>query len=348
MEKSIEFHFKGIEEDISSLPVEYMINLLTNMQDLMYFMVSAKEGKVYNQRFKASKDVKNQYIMQCELPERGCYAQTISIDDKTVPPLLAGVSTEHIADDIERFLFNIREDKESEINHYFSSQKQLSKALTYVRKAFPAADNNIYVSVNDNNALDSRIIQDKVTHIIDKIQPKIEEHMGIITGRLKSINFDERKIVIQYPVTKKDLDCFYNDDIEDMLIDNRRQLLQITGDVTLDDDNYPRKISDVINIQEIDLSPILLSEISYGDLTLRFKNPVHLIPELDETEQLYKVSFQDLCIDINEYTRIDLENAVSEHIVFLWNEYAKEKNENLTNEAIILKNKLLQLIEEVH
>ena len=59
MKKTIEFHFNGVDEDISTLPVEYMINLLSNMQDLMYFIVSAKEGKNFNQRFKASKDIKD-------------------------------------------------------------------------------------------------------------------------------------------------------------------------------------------------------------------------------------------------------------------------------------------------
>lgn len=346
MKKTIEFHFKGVDEDISTLPVEYMINLLSNMQDLMYFMVSAKEGKTFNRRFKASKDIKDKYIMECELPKQGCYAQTISIEDKTVP-LLDAVRTEHIADDITNFLFNIREDREGYILNYFSTQKQLSKALTYVRKAFPPVDNNIYVSVNDNEKLDSREIQTKTTHIIDRLQPEIEGHMGIITGRLKSINFDERKLVIQYPITKKDLDCFYNEEIEDMLIDNRRQLIQITGNVSLNDDDTPKDISDVINIQEVDLSSISLDLICGGGVTLRFKNTLHINPTLDETEQLYKASLQELDIDVYEYTRADLESAVSEQILFLWNEYAKESDDKLTKDAILLKNKLLELIEEV-
>lgn len=346
MKKAIEFHFKGVDEDISTLPVEYMINLLSNMQELMYFMVSAKEGKVYNQRFKASKNIKDNYVMECELPKKGCYAQTISIEDKTVPPLFSAICSGHIADEIEDFLSNIRNDKEKEVRASFPTQRQLSKALTYVRNAFPSSDKGIYVSVNNNNSLDSRIIQDKVTRIIDRTKPEIEEHMKIVTGRLKSINFDERKIVIQYPVTKKNLDCFYNDDVEDMLIENRRQLIQIIGDVTLDDNDIPKKISDVISIQDVDLSPIPLDIIHSNNVALKFKSPLHLEPKLDETEQLYCVTFPELNIDVYEYTREDLENALSEQIVFLWNEYAKEADDNLTEKAISLKNKLLNFIEE--
>lgn len=82
-------------------------------------------------------------------------------------------------------------------------------------------------------------------------------------------------------------------------------------------------------------------------MPLEFKEILHLTPTLDETEQLYQISFPKLDIDVYEYTRSDLENAVSEQILFLWNEYAKESDDKLTKDAILLKHKLLKLIEEV-
>ena len=96
----------------------------------------------------------------------------------------------------------------------------------------------------------------------------------------------------------------------------------------------------------IDLSPITLDIIHSNDVDLKFKNLLYLEPKLDETKQLYCVTFPELNINVNEYTREDLENALSEQIVFLWNEYVKEVDDNLTEKAISLKNQLLNFIEE--
>ena len=346
MRETIEFHFKGTDKDISTLPVEYMINLLSNMQDLMYFIASAKENKSYDQRFKTSKSVKENYIMECELPKKGCYAQTIAIEDRMMP-LLDGVYKNHIADDIKKLIKDIKDNNIDSISKIFPNLKQVTKALTFVKNAFPSANDKIYVAVNNDAELDSRTIQKKTSSIIDTVQHKIEDHRGVVTGRLKAIDFEGKKIVIQYPITKKDLNCCYNDDIEDMLIENRRQLIQITGDVILDDDENPQKISDVVNIQEVDLSPLDLNEITGKNIRLRFKKPLRLTPFLDETKQLYCIELPELNIDVCEYTRADLENAVSEQFLFLWQEYALEDENNLTKQATILKNRILSYMEEV-
>lgn len=98
-------------------------------------------------------------------------------------------------------------------------------------------------------------------------------------------------------------------------------------------------------LQDVDLSPIVLDIIHSNDVDLKFKTPIHLEPKLDETACC--VTFPELNIDVYEYTREDLENALSEQIVFLWQKYAKESDNNLTEKAILLKKHLLNFIEEI-
>jgi hypothetical protein len=207
----------------------------------------------------------------------------------------------------------------------------------------------IEIPANDNVVpfINSRIVQKNLTSIIDRTQAEVEEYMTVVTGRLTSIDFEEKKIVINHPVTRKALSCFYNEDIEDMLFENRRQLVQITGMVELDDYEMPKKITDVVYIQEVDLSPIELEYIPYGDRKLHFRNQLVLVPVMDDTEQLYTVSYPELGLETFAYTRHELTDDIKTELVYLWDEYAKVADNELTTDAIALKNSLLAAIEEI-
>lgn len=343
MGDNIEFHFKGGDADTQMLPAEYMINLLSNVRELMYLLVSQKQGKTFNERFKASKEIKNNYIIKCTLPKKGSYAQALKFEYNGDPNLF----NDNICDDVENTFTKVAENQEAEIIRLFPNNKMRSKALSCVRGALPQSDSDIYVEINNKVELNSKTIQKNTTAILDKTRNIIEEHMTVVTGRVAVIDFDKKNIVITHPITRKQLNCFYNEDIEDMLYENRRDLVQITGNVILDDNDNPKEITDVIDIQEVDLSIIELDVLIYTDKTLKFKYPFILTPELDETEQLYIIENSDLGIDLFAYTRAELLESLKEHILSLWEEYAQESDDNLTKDALILKNNLLKLIEEV-
>ena len=136
-----------------------------------------------------------------------------------------------------------------------------------------------------------------------------------------------------------------NEDIENMLFENRRQLVQITGMAILDDNELPKKITDVVCIQEIDLTPIVLDIIPYEEKQLKFTTPLVLTPALDDSQQLYTINYEYLGLNIFTYTRGEIVEDIEDYIVYLWEEYANEDDSRLTLDAIELKNKLLKLIK---
>jgi hypothetical protein len=346
MAEKMEFVFKGGSADEHQLPVELMINLLNNIRDLTYLIVAQEQGVSFNERFNPSRKIKNNYIIKCELPKDGSYALPVSfmytgenlLFEKPIKPV----------EYIKQILKSINDFDESKIFQFFPAAKIRAKVLTCIREAFPKPDNNIYLEiVDDNKKLNSRSIQKNLTNIIDNTKTVVEEYMTVVTGRLVSIDFEERKIIIIHPITSRALDCFYNEDIEDMLFENRRQLVQITGMVTLDDNEYPKKITDVVSIQEIDLSPVDLSDIDYGKKKLHFKQGLILTPALDDTEQLYTINYPELGLELFAYTRQEITNDAKADIVFLWDEYAKADDDSLTLDAKELKLKLINAVEEV-
>jgi hypothetical protein len=346
MAKRLEFHFKGGSADNHQLPVDLMINLLTNIKDLTYLIAAQEQGFQFNERLRPSKQIKDNYLIKCELPQKGSYSQAISLEYIGQENMFQ--TAEKSFEIVENTLWFVMDMDEPKIIHTFPNAKVRSKVLSHLKQAMPPLNSDFYLEVtNTNRAVNSRVMQKNITSIIDKTQAIVEGYMTVVTGRLMRIDFAEKKIVIIHPLTGRALDCFYNEDIEDMLLDNRRQLVQITGMVEFDENDHPKKITDSVSIQDIDLAPIEFDYIDYGDKKLRFKNRLVLTPELDDSEQLYTISYPDFNLESFAYTRQEITDEIKSDIVFLWNEYAKAEDSELTEDALELKKRLLLNIEDI-
>ena len=108
----------------------------------------------------------------------------------------------------------------------------------------------------------------------------------------------------------------------------------------------PREITDVVEIQEVDLSPIELEEVQADGLNLRFKSPNTLVPELDDSQQLFVLKESRIGLEIFAYTRSEIIADVQSEIAFLWREYALADDAELSQEALSMKRGLLDLLEE--
>jgi len=348
MKKRFEFHFKGGSADTHQLPVELMINLLSNIKNLAYLIIAQEHGFQFNERFKLSKQIKDNYQIKCELPQEGSYKQAMSFDYIGEEDTLQ--TAEKSLEKIEDTLKFVIDGDEPKIIHAFPNVKVRSKVLSHVKQAFPTLSSDFYVEIagmSRSNAINSRVIQKNITSIMDNTQNAVEEQMTVVTGRLIRIDFEEKKIVILYPVNKRSLDCFYNEDVEDMLLENRRMLVQITGMVEIDENDFPKKITDAISIQEIDLSPIEIDCVNYGDKKLRFKERLVLTPELDESEQFYTIEYPKYNLNTFANTRKEMIDGIESDIAMLWKEYAKAEDSELAEDALELKRTLLSNIEEI-
>ncbi|MFH1740742.1 MAG: hypothetical protein ABIH23_17170 [bacterium] len=168
-----------------------------------------------------------------------------------------------------------------------------------------------------------------------------------VTGRLCRIDFDARKITIEYPTIQRELECFYNESVEDLLLEKPREFIQVTGRIILDENDNPKQIVDVEDICEVDLSSFHIEQFECDGHTLRFRSPLTLEPELDESKQLLCVRHPDFGIDAHAYTRGELDDVIRDQIDVLWRNYALAHNETLTPEAQRLKENLMNALEEI-
>lgn len=105
-------------------------------------------------------------------------------------------------------------------------------------------------------------------------------------------------------------------------------------------------IKNILDRQKIDLSPIELREIVLEDRILRFRSPLTLKPESDETGQLLCIREPVLGIDVCAETREELYTLLFQEIEVLWFEYALEQDACLNSGALDLKHRLIRHIYE--
>jgi hypothetical protein len=100
----------------------------------------------------------------------------------------------------------------------------------------------------------------------------------------------------------------------------------------------------IIN-RDSDLNPIILNTINFENYKLRFKKPYSFI--LIYKEFYYWIIDEYLEIEMFEESREELIKSIYSEIDVIWRNYAKNDIQNLTENAIKLKCKLLDTIEEV-
>lgn len=92
------------------------------------------------------------------------------------------------------------------------------------------------------------------------------------------------------------------------------------------------------------MSRLQLSYFSYPNMTLKFREPLELTPELDETKQLLCVQQDNIGLDAYGFTREELESEIARQLGILWKEYAM-CNAPMTQDAQGIKTELLRLVE---
>lgn len=123
--------------------------------------------------------------------------------------------------------------------------------------------------------------------------------------------------------------------------------VQVTGRFTLDADGHPKSLTDVTRIEPVDLSALTFEAVEQSGRQLNISPPLMLEPALDEeSKQLLVVSDDFLNIHIYAQTREQLADDLVSELFFLWDEYALEDANNLTQKARQLRENLLRRCKE--
>ena len=343
---SFSFHIVSGEQQGNVVPASVLVQILQNAQQAFELIGVHVEGRSINQRARVSAATTQRFQLVCQLPEPGCYAV----------PVTVGGLTELFEPEHAEKAFQIFRDLMERISA--RSTKGLSDALPdegirrrvleAVKGMAPRADAKWTLKLHDaKNAPFATFDVQTIPFVQETLVPATQrEASRVVTGELKNIDFIEHKLTIIFPPTSRELDCLYDEALEDLLYERRRDLIQVTGRVLLDDQGSPKKIIDVSDIRDVDLSPLDISLVRHGAVSLRVAPAFSFEPTLDESKQLLYVEYPGLGVCAFAPTREALLIELHEHLAMLWQEYALAKDVDLDAPALQLKQTLLARMTE--
>jgi hypothetical protein len=231
-----------------------------------------------------------------------------------------------------------------------SGRKQLFAAF---RAILPKPRDKWRLGISGRRITETGEIQysSQTIQILKRFQdiPQLHEEISLqtVTGHLVKMDFETHCITLKYPPTNTELECYYTDELEVELFENRRELLQITGNVTYENDREtPKRIVDVQEIQFLDLSEFLLDSFSVDDRDVELKEPLALSPGLTECFQFMTLRDERLGIDVIAQTREELEEELYAELKMLWKQ-SQKPDEQLGKVFRDQKKNFLAAIKEV-
>jgi hypothetical protein len=346
----LEFHFNGKPGDEHAVPVAVVTQVLQAAQKAMLLFGMQVEGRSEKERFRATAEVERKYVLRVSVPREGSVTFPAELGDPA-SGLFAPADVARVAEHFGAFSAALASEEPDRLRDLVPDSPTRRRLLETYRAMTPAPGSNwrMYVQGAGYARID---FNDKLFHTVrhflraEKTQEdRIESQT--VTGKLLKIDFAENKLTIQYPPTNKALECFYEPELEELLFENRRDFIQVTGNVILDGEGNPEKITGVNEIAELDTSPIEIAEVLYGAGFLRIDPPLSVTPVPTESYQYLTAEVGEFGLYITAPTREKLVDELSGEIKFIWEEYGKAKSDELVEAARGLREALCQRITEV-
>lgn len=353
----IEFHLQEngrpgeSETDRHTVSAEVLAGVLLRAQQSVYLLALAAKGHEVRHRLRIPSDIKEQFALQCELPEPGSYVQPVGL--KSAPDLFGdgpGVSVMANFKDVASALGTGAWDQVQKVVPDSAIRRRLIEEFAGM---MPEPGETWTLGIQNG--------QGEVAFFNSDVSRRVREHVRrlrapeetvsepvTIAGELTKIDFAERKFTIRHFPSRRAFDCEYNEDLEQMLVENRRGPIHVSGLVELNEKDEPIRLTDVFEIREVDTSAMVVHDVPLAGNVLRFRGqPRSFDVTLDESGTLFVVEDEELGVHAYAETREALREVLAEELDVVWTEYAAVDADALTPAAARLRARLREVLEVV-
>ncbi len=332
---SAELRVVGAETDDHTVSADILLRILNGLQRMAYLFAAADENVVFKERFKPSGELRQRYAIRCGALRAGSVALTLSLP--APQPMMDLFGTPQ---DVMGSLFDLYAAAQAasfeRTQTLLPDPRLRSRALYELQETLPKQGErwSLGLTVEGRGEI---ISSTESTRTISEwlAKPQAPDAAMTVTGELQRVYYDQRKIAIRYPFDGRIIDCSYTGgSVEDMLYEVQHELVQVTGTCVLDSEGVPLRLTDVTSIHAVDLSPMTFERLRYDDRSLILTPPLTLTPHLDdESSQLYVMMDEPLGVHVYAQTRDQLVEELAGQLSFLWDAYALEAPERLTEPA---------------
>lgn len=333
------------------VPAQVLAQTIEGLQSLVWNFAYKTEGQSIRKRLKFSQSLKDRFTVRFYPPKEGSFAIGARVSPAG-PDLVAPNQIETVLREVFDFSKAVLARDTKRILDLLPDRALRLRTLDCFRGFAPSPGSGFRFELS-NGSLGPIHFDETARSRTEKLlaeagddDPEELAHQ-VITGKLQQVNFERREMDILITPARRAIHCSYDESVEPLLFENRREHIQVRGFVTLGEDGFPKSITDVDYIGDLDLSPFVIATVAIGETTLKFRKALILNPVLDDSEQLIVLEHSDLGIHVFAHTRSDLYDELVEHVGILWDEYVREDQAALDAKAIELRGRLTALIEEV-
>jgi hypothetical protein len=333
----------------SEVSVDLITQGLKALQEMVYLAALQTEGRTLHERLRLPEELRSRYVLQCAPPQVGSFAILGRVVDRSgVSDLLTPQQIARVVALVLGSSAAISVGDPVELARQLPDSRLRNRMVACAARLSPPVGSGHRSEVSGADVLPITFDESLPSRLEPLLRPaEAQREIQTVTGRLQAIDFEKHVIRMHHAPSRRVLECYYDEEVEGMLLENRRELIQVTGQVVLDDQGQPKEIVAVDQIWDLDLSPLSLSAVSVRGVHLRARQPLELAPVLSEGEQLVCLAHEPWSLDVFAPTRTELLVEAKEQLFMLWQEYALASDDVLSEPAQRVKQKLLEDWEEV-
>jgi hypothetical protein len=345
--RRLQFRFSRTGDANPAVPASVLIQTLEGAQRAIWLIALAKEQKDIKSRARIPSEIEQRYQLKCEVPQPGSYVLPAFVE--SVQPQLATIDqVNEVLSTFEGVAAALQSQQRDVVASYLPDTAIRKRVVDAFQQLAPKPGSGWRLDLSRNGT--TVRMDDHWQRLVRKMYTptEIEPDRETVNGELIEINFADRQITVLPIGSNRQLKVTYQDPMEDLLLENRKSTIQITGRVSRDENGEIKNMFDLESIGPLDLSPLEVSEVEFEGVRLRFKETMRLQPRLnDDNPQFVSVEEPRLGLDAFAGTVSDLLDEVAEDLVVVWKHYAKAPDSDLSPKALDLKYRLLAVMEEV-
>jgi hypothetical protein len=330
------------EDNGHEVPVALLTQGLQGLQQLIFLSALSLENRAVRQRVRISTDIQQRYTLHCRPPEEGSFKVSGRVGDLRKGLVNTG-DVRGVMKLVHDFSHATLAASNQDLLRLVPDSRIRVSMLDCLRGMSPSPGSGYAFEfrncIGDPVRLDE-VLAERIEKVLTVPEPR--QRQRTITGELRGIFFAEHRLSLFYAPKGRTLECLYDESLEPMLFENRRDLIQVTGQVEDADDGNPRRIVEVSRIEDLDLSPFVVTEIVPGEALER---PLRLEPILSDDQQLIRLENTELDIDVFAATRAELLHELRGQLEMLWREFVTEDDSALSAPAQALKRRWLGLLK---
>ena len=348
-------HFERIgRHGHNTLPASVLVRAVDRIQHVVYLLAKARRGEPSGQRVRFSREIREKFGLICGVPEHGGYVIPLEVGDSAATEAPRNTGDVFAATGMFRDVSSAVETGNvpllQELIPDSVYREQLVRAYA---DALPSKVSGAMLWIEDGDhrkVLNSKVAREQLALLSRRNGAKhrnargiVEsggyvEETGYVAGALAGLNFRERGMQLE-ALGRRILNATYVEEIESVLMRNRRCPIQVRGNIRRDKTGAPLSIDNVDKVLEIDETPIEKREIVIDNVRYRVVPPLRFEVKFDSKDCLYDLQ-GDFGILVHAETRNALEDMLWDSLDMLWIEYAQEDPEKLTMSAQRLRAEL--------